>query len=398
MNKRLSAGNILLVLFCTVFIAGAARAAAQEAEPKIVHKDGLRIVNLEGSPYEIGLQHGKLLKDDIRRIYKIYLKDLVYDTWIKEYAILGKGGKLAYSNPRKAMAKFAKNLEKDIPEEYIQEMKGIADGAEIPYIEVLNMNSHIDYFAILCSTIIATGPASKDGKLVEARNLDWAQGGLRDLDKFSTVFVVKPENGHSFVSVFYPGLVGALTSVNDAKVTSELNFSMAKKNDRNGTPALLLMRKVVQYGGTLDEAEKILRDAPRLAGYNITIADGKTNDARLIEITAGVVDTLSPFEGKMVSTNHFITDKLAGQNIETSNFSSSPSGDRFNRLTELLAQNHGKIDMELAQEMIHDDVVKVSGTVQTAIFKPADQLLWVWTRDRAPGDFVKLDVADLLAD
>ncbi len=369
-----------------------------KAAPELIEKDGLRIVKLSGTPYDIGLQHGKLLKDDIMRIYKIYLKDLVYNKWMKEYAILGRGGKEAYSNPRKVMTKFAKAMEKNIPEEYIQEMKGIADGAQIPYSEVLNMNSHIDYFAILCSTLIATGPASKDGKLIEARNLDWAQGGLKDLDKFSTVFVIKPEKGHAFVSVFYPGLVGALTSVNDAKITSELNFSMAKGNAKNGTPALLLMRKVVQYGGSLDEAEKILRDAPRLAGYNITIADGNTNNARLIEITADVVDTLSPTDGKMVSTNHFITEKLADGNIDTSNFSSSPSEDRFNRLTELLNENYGNVDMALAQKMIHDGLVKVSGTVQTAIFKPADQLLWVWTRNRKPGDFVKLNVAELLAD
>ena len=372
-------------------------AAAAEKQGRISNVNGLAVVELQGTPYEIGYQHGSLLKEQIKDVYKIYLNELVYNKWIKEYAILGKGGKDAWANPRKAMAKFSKSIEKFIPEEYIEEMKGIADGAGLDYIDVLNMSAHVDYFAILCSTLVAGGPASADGKLVEARNLDWAQGGLRDLDKYSTVFVIRPDNGHPFVSVIYPGLVGVLTAVNDSKITAELNFSMAKENGKNGVPALILMRNLIQYSSTLDEAEKILRDSTRLAGYNIVVADGKTSDARLIEISATTVGTLGLKDGTLVSTNHFITDSLAGANVETSQFSSSPSPDRFNRLTELLKEYNGKVTVENAIAMIHDDIVKVPGTVQTIVFKPEENLIWVWTRNRAAGDFVKFNTADLIS-
>jgi predicted choloylglycine hydrolase len=358
---------------------------------------GLYVVKLEGSPYQIGLEQGKLFKTQIQDVYKIYLNELVYKKWIKEYAIL-KGVSDAYANPQKAMAKFAKTIEKDIPPDYIEEMKGLAEGSGLPYEEVLNMSSHVDYFAMLmCSTFVATGKATADGKLVEARNLDWASGGLSELDKYSTLFVIKPEKGHSYVSMIYPGIVGALTAVNDAGLSVELNFSMAKKNGKTGMPALIIVRYIAQNAGTLDEAEKLLREIPRIAGYNIMLTDNKTNDARLVEITADKVGVrnLNP-DGTLVTTNHFTTKELTGANVEASRFSQSPSPDRYNRLTELLKQNYGKIDPKLAISMIQDDGVKVNGTVQTVVLKISDNKIWVWARNRNPGDFIEFDVKELL--
>lgn len=391
--------NLRSAVFCgavaIAFILTAANMSA--AEPNLTTQDGLYVITLEGTPYEIGFQQGTLMKEQINQIYKIYLNDLVYNTWVKEYAILGRGGKDAWKSPRKALAKFAKGQEEFIPAEYLEEMKGIADGAGLEYIDVLSMSAHVDYFAILCSTIVATGKATPDGKLVEARNLDWAQGGLQDLDKFSTVLVIRPDKGHAFVSVLYPGIVGALTAVNDAKITAELNFSMAKENGKKGMPALIMLRHLIQNAGTLDEAEEILNKAEKFAGYNITVTDGKTNDARLIEVAHEKLGTKSPTDGVLVSTNHFITDVLAGKNIDSSTFSSSPSQDRYDRLVELAKTGYGKIDPEAAKIFIHDNDVKVTGTVQTIVFKPADSLIWVWSRNRAEGDYVKLDVEKLLS-
>ncbi len=395
MKKSNFAKKMAVVIAVSAAILSAAASVSFASGVEDVN--GLSLVRLEGSPYEIGLQQGKLLKDQIQDVYKIYLNALVYKKWIKEYAIL-KGVTDAYSNPQKSMAKFAKQSEKDIPAEYIEEMKGLAEGAGIPYQEVLNMSSHVDYFAVLmCSTFAANGKATTDGNLIEARNLDWASGGLQELDKYSTVFVVKPQKGHAFISVIYPGIVGALTAINDAGITAELNFSMAKKNGKEGMPALVLLRHVIQYAGSLDEAEKILREIPRIAGYNITVTDAKTNDARLIEITNEVVGTQGlNDDGSLVSTNHFITKELAGTNISASQFSQSPSPDRFNRLTELIKENHGKIDAKSAITMIHDDGVKVNGTVQTVIFNMSENKIWVWARNRKPNDFVEFNVKELL--
>lgn len=382
-----------LVVFAALL---AVLSVSASAEGKRYEKDGFHIAVLEGTPYEMGLQQGQLFKEEINVVYDKYLKELVLDNWFKKYALL-RGNQKAYKDPEKALIEFAKSNEKFVPEEYREEMRGIAEGAGVPYELVLGMSVHVDYFAVLgCSTFVATGDATTDGKLIEGRNLDWAQGGLRDLDKFSSLVVFKPAGGHSFVSVIYPGIVGVLTGFNDSKFTAELNFSMAKKNDPEGMPILVLMRQLIQYSTNVDEAEKILRDAKRIAGYNITVSDGKNNDARLIEITAASVGTMNLTNNTLISTNHFVTTELKGKNLDTSRYSEAPSPERFARLEVLLKENHGKIDPAKAIEMMQDSGVRVGGTVQTAVFKPSENLMWVWARNRADGDFVKFDVAELL--
>lgn len=383
-------------LFIAVIALSALAPLSAFAKPGVERKNGYYVVTLEGSPYEIGLQQGKLLKAEINDVYTVYLKGLIYNKWIKEYGYL-KGIKLASTNPRKALYEFALKQEQYIPQDLKDEMKGIADGAGVDYIDVLNMASHVDYFATLCSTMVATGPATKNGKLIEGRNLDWASGGLKELDKYSMIGVFKPDKGHSFVSVLYPGVVGVLTGLNDSKITAELNFSMAKKNNPTGTPALILMRRLIQNAGSLDEAEKFLRTVPKLAGYNITVTDGKTNDARLIEITADKVDTLGLSDNTLVSTNHFTTKELAGSNIETSGYGAIPSTERYARLKEMQKQNYGKIDAQTAITMMQDKGVRVPGTVQTVVLEPSEMRIWVWARDRKPGDFTEFNVDELLA-
>lgn len=388
------AAAVLAAVFACVL-----QSAPASAAPGVEKVNGIYVITLEGSPYDMGHQQGSLLKDEIKLVYKQYLYKKVIEEWTKQIAILGKGGAKAYSDPRGTLLAHAKANEPYIPEEYLEEMRGLADGAGLKYEDVLILSSHVDYFAILCSTFVARGPKTADGALIEGRNLDWAKGGLKELDAYSAVIVRKPNTGHAFASVIYPGIVGDLTTINDAGVAVELNFSMAveEENGDSGVPALILVRMLAQYAESTDQAEKIIRDAKRIAGYNVVVADGKTGDARLIELTAKTVDTLGFKDDALHTTNHFTTPALEGKNIAAGNFSSSPSPERYARLSELLIQHHGAITPEIAQTMMHDSGVMVDGTVQTIVLRPATFDFWVWARNRKPGDFVRFNLKDLLA-
>ena len=132
---------ILFLLICTVglVISGCAtntksveNLLSQPAtEISVFHqsrkyeKAGITVVYLTGTPYEIGLAHGKLSKKEImavnRPFFELYEK-LSIDTqneWLK----------------------VSKKLEKHIPKEYLEEMRGISDGAEIEYDKILFLNT-----------------------------------------------------------------------------------------------------------------------------------------------------------------------------------------------------------------------------------------------------------------
>ena len=392
--------NALKTIFAAILLA-ASLAGAQNAlaEGKRDAKNGITVLTLEGTPYEIGYRQGVLMKDEIQKVYKSYLYNKVINQWTKEYAYLsGKGGIKAHKDPRSALLDLAKNMEPYVPAEFRKEMHGIADGAGLNYDDVLIMTSHVDYFAIMCSTFVARGAMTKNGALIQGRNLDWAQGGLKDLDPLSSVIVRKPEKGHAFASVIYPGLVGDLTAINDAGLTVELNFSMAlaSENGEVGLPILILVRQIAQYAGSIDEAEAIIRDATRVAGYNITVMDGKTHESRVIECTAKTVGVINLENDALITTNHFMSKELVGKNNKASSFSSSPSPERYARLQKLLATHSGAIDTDLARVIMHDAGVKVDGTVQTIITRPETFDFWVWTRNRAPGDFVPFNLKDFV--
>jgi hypothetical protein len=88
-------------------------------------KAGLTVVYLTGTPYEIGLAHGKLCKNEILTANKPF-----FDVYEK-----------VSLDPQNKWLKVSKKLEKHIPKEYLDEMLGIADGAEIEYDKILFLNT-----------------------------------------------------------------------------------------------------------------------------------------------------------------------------------------------------------------------------------------------------------------
>ncbi|MFN2304002.1 MAG: hypothetical protein ACK2TV_09760, partial [Anaerolineales bacterium] len=88
-------------------------------------KNGINTVYLTGTPYEIGLAHGKLCKTEIKDTNKKFFD--FYDRMKKD--------------SQQHWLQLSKQLEKNIPEEYIEEMRGIADGADIKYDKILFINT-----------------------------------------------------------------------------------------------------------------------------------------------------------------------------------------------------------------------------------------------------------------
>ena len=72
-------------------------------------KEGITVVYLTGSPYEIGFTNGKLCKDEIEEANRPFFE---------KYELL-------IQNPNNLWLRMSKKLEDHVPEEYIEEMHGI---------------------------------------------------------------------------------------------------------------------------------------------------------------------------------------------------------------------------------------------------------------------------------
>lgn len=205
------------------------------------------------------------------------------------------------------LVRAARTLQKHIPEEYLDEMEGIAAGAGVPYDSILLENTFLtlseqgDPAALLnlgprCTNVAAFGDATTLGQPVLMSTIDW---GMKDVLKDSAiVLAVEPPTGHPFVSVTWPGMVGTLRAMSAQGIAvSEESIGTKTDTSMNGVPINFLLRQVVQHANDLDEAVRMVSEAKGTAGYHVTVLDGHRRDARVLEVTATKKQVRKPVSG-----------------------------------------------------------------------------------------------------
>lgn len=114
----------------------------------------LRKLELTGTPYERGVQHGRALSSEIRSFYTTMLTTSLLPYLNREQPDIAAVLKsydpklhAEYADGQfslQLLTESALELEKSIPQIYRDEMHGIADGAGVPYQQVLLLNTFVD--------------------------------------------------------------------------------------------------------------------------------------------------------------------------------------------------------------------------------------------------------------
>lgn len=149
-------------------------------------ENGWIYLHIEGEPYDRGFQHGYLMAQEIGEI-KRSLEYLTYWNTGKEWQFFVEAAERLFVLDQDME-------ENDTYQEFLDEMKGIADGAQaadvnISWQEILAWNGYeelVDYWwpneksgkyadgekddKDHCSAFIATGNATIDGRIVMAHN------------------------------------------------------------------------------------------------------------------------------------------------------------------------------------------------------------------------------------
>ena len=403
--------------------------------PTVRTLDGLLLVEIAGGPYERGRQHGTALGERIRHFRHCLIDDIVFGKGLAMgTAFLGVlYGILARMHP-------------NIPRELRKEMRGVADGARVPYRDILLLNCFDDVLHALiqlnpvlapllhhrfvkpvlgwlgaprtppahgfaCSAFALTGRASATGAPIHGRNLDYLVNdgfvdpeGLvpRELRKNVVVFVVRPTRGQPFASIAWPGFVGLVTALNGSGLSLACLTSTVARETANGTPLLLLYRTIAQYASTLDQVEWLLRGTRRTIGNNLTVASGPANSACGFEFTMSRVRTVPSVDGLVGATNHFQHPAMA--ELQTGWVVPS-SESRLRRIGEMFGSgSHGIADAQAALTDLcppagADDVwdcLSNPGTIYSSVADPTALTLWIRANDCPERGWVELDLAETL--
>jgi len=350
-------------------------------------------MHLKGTPYEIGLQHGTLLTHLYPAEHLLQMRDELnpLDDPASGFERLVQGFKRFYFQ-----YKMAPWIRRNIPHDFLQELEGlivgVSEGQYSDPMDVIMSNVSQDLgMAFGCTSIVAFGKATASGSLYHARNLDnismidWAQYGY--------VVVYEPDQGFPFITYTYPTYVGVMQAMNNQGITISMNYSLVDQaaNSLDGMAMMFLLRQIVQYASTLDEAVEIVLGTPRTFGMNIVISDSKIPDAVVLEVDANRFAIRKAEEGLLTATNRYHSEYM--RQFQASGWLASERRDQ--RLAQFLSGQYGDVQVESMVELLRDrgrpgsaeyegllDGINNSGTLLSCVFSPEEQILWV----SVPGD------------
>lgn len=306
-------------------------------------KDGQRTCWLTGSNYEMGLRHGRLLQAEIRKMLDSTL-------YVVGWAYTVAKGRWFLADMRDAW----KRLEPHCDAAYLDELRGLADGAKLDVEEVRLGNMFPELFH--CSGFAVAGDSTVGGKLYHGRVLDYmVEIGLQNAQ---VDFVTRAPGGKGFVNVGYAGFIGCVTGMNEAQVSiGEMGGRGEGRWD--GTPMAFLMRRALEKAATLEEAQEIFRSAKRTCEYYYVIADGKSRSAVGVAAWPDRIEFIRPGEAH-AELPHPVPGcvLLSG-------------GDRYELLSKRARDAFGKIDEAGALELMSRPVA-MNSNLHNVLFVPED--------------------------
>ncbi len=309
-----------------------------------------RVLRLSGTHREIGLQHGRLLRREIRDIWEGYIVEGVV---AKEHRSVEE------------LVATARHYDPFIPESLREEMHGIAEGAGVPYEQILVLNTFADALLgrqRLCSAVAARG---EHGLLI-GRNLDWTNYGIAH--RTGIVFILEPTGERRVMSVAWPGMAGAVTGMNDRGLTASLNISFAGDLETNAMPSLQRLRDTLDRDSTVDDSVKRTIATPRTMAMNWMI--GSPDRAVVVEMSGHRSAIREMENGCAVTTNYY--ESLPIQSGGVGSERSAVLRDRFT--------SHEATVRSLQLALLRVALISNStgvNTIQSVVFDPTQKIAYV---------------------
>jgi len=320
-------------------------------------KNGWIYLHIEGGPFERGFQRGYLTANEIDELLKTMAYILKFET-AKDLDFFVE-----------AAAKLFKGK---VSKEYVKEMKGMVAGMEkagktMTFEEMLFLNGFIDICWYWwpkekksmepgCSAFIATGEATADGKIVMAHNT-WSS--YADTQFCNIIVDIVPDKGHRILMQSWGPCIYSATDffiTGAGLVGTETTIGGFRGFNRKGTPVFERARKAMQYANNIDEWTDIMIKNNNGAYANSwLLGDIKTNEIARLELGLKHHSLEKKTTGYISGSNVPDNIKILREETEASyDDIRSTRIARRERWKQLMKKHFGKIDVEIAKQMLAD--------------------------------------------
>jgi isopenicillin-N N-acyltransferase-like protein len=236
---------------------------------------------------------------------------------------------------------------REIYPQYVEELEGIAEGADVPFDEVfLSMCEELWEAAAWrgCTDMAARGRATLDGSTLVAHTNDL----LLQAEENLVILKIQAGNEPQFLGVS-PGGIAISAGFNAAGIS--LTGNQLDNNDiRTGVPRLLVVRAILA-SRYLSEAMDHCLLAKRASSYNNVLADAN-GEVYSMEGSATDCQPIYIENEILAHTNHYVSPAM--RHFEADRNSLGNSVLRYNRAMRLLRENYGQLTPELFQKLLAD--------------------------------------------
>src|SRR5882757_5040692 len=375
-------------------------------------KSGLYEMYVEGSPFERGIINGRLSKELVVRQedhFNEQIARMIPSNFYRHFLKYFVGW-------------FNRDLDKNITEEYKEEIYGVSQSASdkygyigSSYQRILNYHAAHDIghalqsMALVGCTSFGTWDArSQDSNMIIGRNFDFYVGDKFAEDKL--IAFINPSQGYKFMTVTWGGFIGVVSGMNEKGLTVTINAAKSDIPSGSATPVSLVAREILQYAKNIEEAKKIAGERRMFVSESFLVASAADNKAVIIEKTPTTLDVYDPHQNFIVCTNHFQGQDLVQSKNNQEQMAESASPYRYQRLMELLNANgkntvQNTINILRDRKGLHNADIGMGNEKainqliahHSIVFEPKKLLVWVSTAPWQLGEYVAYDLHKVFA-
>jgi len=346
------------------------------------------LIEISGPPRERGRQYGQKAAGRIKKGTTHYFAQL------KELSLDAKGVAALVRDYLPVIEAFEPS--------YIEEMRGIAEGADVPFEDVVLLNARTEIIKLAnpairarlktpedpdgCTGVVVLPQATADGRLIHAQNWDWK----RECAETAVVLKVRRDDGPDLMTFTEAGALGRC-GFNAVGIAITANYLESDRDYRQvGVPLALIRRKVLE-NEHLALAMRAVYCTKKSAANNMIVShrEGVAID---FECAPDETFQVHPQNGLLVHANHFVSPVALGKLKDTGPFNTPDSLYRDIRVRDLLQPHIGSITFDTVKSALFDEFAypwsvcrpprrnlsnNLSATVAMILMEPASGLMQV---------------------
>jgi len=265
------------------------------------------LVDLAGTPREMGRAHGEMFRAKIREFADIRIANAMRSLQKKKLR--------AAREELLALAAEHLPFHRDYHPAGWEEFCGIAEGSGLTREELLIENGLTDFVDVArerfaagstggegCTAFIARGAATPDGEAWFGQTWDMHP----EAEEFVVAFRRRTEGAPATLTVTTTGCL-SLAGISESGVGCG-NNNLSPTDARPGVHYLAMIHKALS-SASYEAAVEAVTGAPRASGHNYACA-GPGGRGVFIETTAAEFEVLGDAEPVSVHTNHYVTPRL----------------------------------------------------------------------------------------